>query len=88
MVVHGGLSFYPSLSPLPFAICPLGGDQKGCRSLPFNSKTNKQKLASEEENEVEESRTPILGSCIKLNTTTFANRLMMDITAMVSCCRV
>jgi hypothetical protein len=33
---------------------------------------------------VEESRTPILGSCSKLNTTTFANRLLMDITAMVN----
>jgi hypothetical protein len=52
MVVHGGLSFYPCLSPRPFAICPSGGDQKGYRSLPFNSQTNKQKLASEEESEV------------------------------------
>lgn len=51
-----------SILPRPFAICPSGGDQKGCRSLPFNSQTNKQKLASKEENEVAESRTPFLSS--------------------------
>jgi hypothetical protein len=73
-----------SILPRPFAICPSGGDQKGCRSLPFNSQTNKQKLASEEENEVEESRTPVLGSFSKLNKTSFANHLLMNITAMVN----
>lgn len=81
------VSFYPSpIPPLPFVFVLSVGIKSAaarCHSIP--QQINK-KLAPEEENEMEESRNT--NPCSKLDTTTSANQLLMNVTAMVSCCRV